>query len=394
MRATEFITELFQPGKNWQWAFRGSEEVVAEFQVGEILYRFTAYAGSKDGVPSKIWEVEFGNMSKGQSTRTKFGLTGTGNSAEVLSTVIDIMREFLKLYQGKVSTLIFSAKEDSRQGLYAKMIKRLLPKWTMEREGQTFILHAPANQIKSAISNTGDFNPEKHDITLEDAVQDYTEYNAEYNGLDMTVQLNNRTNNLTVMAYDDGQFVGQVLFKTHGGTKLYPWQLEVKPEFRGKGIAKTMYDFLKAQGLTVQRSTYQTPAGSGFWDKHRGKAATVWENQMNPPEFTSASSLDDVKSLWNSLGIDSFIFEKNGTISLSQIIVPKSQRKSGIGTTAMQALTDYADKTNQRIVLSPSSDFGGSVPRLIQFYKRFGFVSNKGRNKDFTTSETMIRLPR
>lgn len=120
------------------------------------------------------------------------------------------------------------------------------------------------------------------EFIVEDAAQDYSEYNAEYNGLDLTVQLNNRTNNLTVMAYDDGQFLGQVLFKTHGGTKLYPWQLEVKPEFRGKGIAKTMYDFLKAQGLTIQRSTYQTDAGSGFWDKHRGKSATVWETEAQP----------------------------------------------------------------------------------------------------------------
>lgn len=108
---------------------------------------------------------------------------------------------------------------------------------------------------------------------------------------------------------------------------------------------------------------------------------------------TSYQTLDDVKNYWESMGIDSFIFEKNGTISLSQIIVPKSQRKAGIGTTAMKALTDYADTTNQRIVLSPSSDFGGTVSRLIKFYKRFGFVQNKGRNKDFTTMETMIRLP-
>jgi ribosomal protein S18 acetylase RimI-like enzyme len=117
------------------------------------------------------------------------------------------------------------------------------------------------------------------EFVIEHAVQDYSEYSAEYNGLDMTVQLNNRTGNLTIMAYDDGQLLGQVLFKLHGGTKLYPWQLEVQPEFRGKGIAKTMYDFAKEQGFTIQRSTYQTDAGSGFWDKHRGRAATVWENK-------------------------------------------------------------------------------------------------------------------
>ncbi len=114
---------------------------------------------------------------------------------------------------------------------------------------------------------------------------------------------------------------------------------------------------------------------------------------MRSKEFITESGIKDVESAWNSLGIDSFIYEKNGTISLDKIVVPKNLRQTGTGSKAMQMLIDYADKTNQRIVLSPSSDFGGSVPKLIRFYKRFGFVPNKGRNKDFTTSETMIRLP-
>ena len=119
------------------------------------------------------------------------------------------------------------------------------------------------------------------EFIFEHAVQDYSEYSREFNGLDMSVQLNNRTGNLTVMAYDDGQLLGQVLFKLHGGTKLYPWQLEVQPQFRGKGVAKTMYDFVKGEGFTIHRSTYQTDAGSGFWDKHRGKSSTVWEDELD-----------------------------------------------------------------------------------------------------------------
>jgi predicted GNAT family N-acyltransferase len=115
---------------------------------------------------------------------------------------------------------------------------------------------------------------------------------------------------------------------------------------------------------------------------------------MRAIEFLIETALSDVERLWDSLGIRSYIFEKNGTITLSQIIVPKEKRHSGIGTKAMLALTQYADETNQRIVLTPSKDFGGSVDRLTKFYKNFGFVLNKGRNKDFTTIETMIRLPK
>ena len=94
------------------------------------------------------------------------------------------------------------------------------------------------------------------------------------------------------------------------------------------------------------------------------------------------------------LGIVESIYESGGDITLSRIIVPKEARGTGTGTKAMQLLTDFADATGKRIVLTPSKDFGASsVPRLVKFYKRSGFVENKGRNRDFTTREAMIRDP-
>lgn len=60
----------------------------------------------------------------------------------------------------------------------------------------------------------------------------------------------------------------------------------------------------------------------------------------------------------------------------------------------MEGLTRYADKVGKPILLSPSSDFGGSKTRLVKFYRRFGFVPNKGRNKDYRFSQTMIRQPK
>lgn len=61
----------------------------------------------------------------------------------------------------------------------------------------------------------------------------------------------------------------------------------------------------------------------------------------------------------------------------------------------MQELVEYADRTGQKVMLTASTDFGGSsVKRLKDFYKRFGFVENKGRNKDFAISETMYREPK
>ncbi len=138
MKIDEIIKELFQPGKKWEWSFRGSEEAVAVFHVGEIPYVFHAYG--TDGV----WEVEFKRHGSKLDRANKFGLTGTGNSAEVMSTVVDIMRAFLVQYKDKIETLTFSAKEDSRQSLYARMAKKLLPNWTLHQDGGDFVLTSPA----------------------------------------------------------------------------------------------------------------------------------------------------------------------------------------------------------------------------------------------------------
>ena len=45
------------------------------------------------------------------------------------------------------------------------------------------------------------------------------------------------------------------------------------------------------------------------------------------------------------------------------------------------------------VALTPSSDFGGNKSRLTEFYKKFGFIENKGKNKRYEISEAMYRDP-
>lgn len=106
-----------------------------------------------------------------------------------------------------------------------------------------------------------------------------------------------------------------------------------------------------------------------------------------------AQTLKDVVRDIESTGIRMDAFESRGRINLNRIVVPESARNSGAGTKAMNDLVKYADASGQTIALTPSSDFGGNKNRLVDFYKRFGFVENKGRNKDFEISESMYRLP-
>jgi GNAT superfamily N-acetyltransferase len=114
-------------------------------------------------------------------------------------------------------------------------------------------------------------------------------------------------------------------------------------------------------------------------------------------QHAAPQSIAEVRDQWRALGVEKeYVAQReNGEILLSQIVVPKELRGQGIGAKAMKLLTDYADQGGHRILLSPSTSFGGSsVARLKKFYKRFGFVENKGRHRVWDTTESMYRLPR
>ena len=81
-------------------------------------------------------------------------------------------------------------------------------------------------------------------------------------------------------------------------------------------------------------------------------------------------------------------------IYLAIIVVDEDERYAGYGTSFLEDLCEWADSRGKIITLTPDDDFGASsVGRLIKFYKRFGFVENKGKNTDFTHKQHMHRLP-
>lgn len=107
-------------------------------------------------------------------------------------------------------------------------------------------------------------------------------------------------------------------------------------------------------------------------------------------------TVDDVISPWVNQGVKVDVLEARSrpTLTLSRIVVPDGRRGSGVGSQVMNDLIRYADGNGKTITLNPSTEFGGtSVARLKEFYKRFGFVENKGRTKDYEISESMYRPP-
>ena len=125
-----------------------------------------------------------------------------------------------------------------------------------------------------------------------------------------------------------------------------------------------------------------TPRPDGYFDAiYDGK---LGPNGEIPAEYTE-SVVEEVEV---SLHGDA----KKG-YTLSKIEVSGDERNAGQGTKAMQDIVDRMDREGAVIALTPDDAFGGNKNRLIKFYKRFGFVPNKGRNKDFRFRETMIRHP-
>ena len=99
-----------------------------------------------------------------------------------------------------------------------------------------------------------------------------------------------------------------------------------------------------------------------------------------------------LQDLENQYGIDLDLYDSGEYLILSRIVIPKNKRGEGIGSKVMNQITQYADKLNKPIYLTPSKDFGAtSISRLERFYSQFGF--KKKDKSDFSTRETMVRMP-
>jgi GNAT superfamily N-acetyltransferase len=91
--------------------------------------------------------------------------------------------------------------------------------------------------------------------------------------------------------------------------------------------------------------------------------------------------------------MDAHISERPTGLILDKLVVPEDARGQGLGGELMERLTTYADEEGQKVALTAAGDFGGSRSGQERFYRRHGFMPNKGRNKDFEFTENMVRTP-
>ena len=79
-------------------------------------------------------------------------------------------------------------------------------------------------------------------------------------------------------------------------------------------------------------------------------------------------------------------------IYLDLLIIPEKKRNQGLGTKFMNELIELADSVNCPLALTPDSSYGSwDEARLEEYYQRFGFIKNIGKDREFSTNHTMIR---
>lgn len=147
---------------------------------------------------------------------------------------------------------------------------------------------------------------------------------------------------------------------------------------------KDFFDFVKSGQYKTDKLYQDNRAMNAGRDNTYYQSSKI--DRMSPASFSDYLS--------DKYHIDVAMGGSGGILVLSAIKVPEGARGAGIGTKAMKEIINYADKKGLSIALTPTSDFGGNKSRLEKWYKSFGFVENKGKNKDFSTRERFIRSPK
>lgn len=109
---------------------------------------------------------------------------------------------------------------------------------------------------------------------------------------------------------------------------------------------------------------------------------------LNPDDGQAREAISQAAHCWVSLSPEWHA----GYVRIHSLSVPKDRQGEGYGTAIMRALCTIADTRGWTLTVTP--DVTKSItsnPRLVEFYRSFGFRLNRGRKKNFDTQAVMIR---
>lgn len=126
-RFQEYVTEVLNKPVAWRWTNKDQYNWSASFRVGDASYEVWIDNNSSDD-----WELIF-RLSHliGNPDVSAYGITKTGGELAVFSTVIDVLKAFIR--ERSPVRIWFTAKEDSRKRLYKAflaLVSRNIPGYT------------------------------------------------------------------------------------------------------------------------------------------------------------------------------------------------------------------------------------------------------------------------
>lgn len=121
------LTEVLKNPLKWEIDYEDPLDFSATFIISKYQYTFSAEKLTDELVPD-TWEITFYQEDITMKYRLpRIDITGTGHQFIIFATIIDIVTYFLKKY--KPHQLVYFAEEESRQSLYSKIFKNVLPNW-------------------------------------------------------------------------------------------------------------------------------------------------------------------------------------------------------------------------------------------------------------------------
>ena len=194
-----------------------------------------------------------------------------------------------------------------------------------------------------------------------------------------------------------------------------PWQKSLTLEERSDLVHKSLA-FVADGDLEGLEAFIKSQARGGKYLRKipgpGGKTRYIYEEKKNKPlaEEKKDKTIpvgfdgelggkDHIKALQGYLsdlhGAKISLSSREKRIILDKVVIPKEDRGKGKGDAVIHALKRFADTYGHQISLTPENpeDSKKGKARLRDWYKRHGFVENKGRKKDYEISEAMYRNP-
>lgn len=155
--------------------------------------------------------------------------------------------------------------------------------------------------------------------------------------------------------------------------------------FQPNWNSKNYDNLIDSQNVGVLKPEYRKSKHFKLWRKNKNGDYILIENRKTINESKKGHYVDFNNMIGEDISLE--VWDNGEYLELQSIVVPKSERKQGIGTKIMNLLTDYADETGKDMYLTPDVGLGASsFNRLVKFYKRFGFE----KNRDFSKSHYMV----